>query len=66
MDVSGSASDLKRVRFEKQPAEGPTAAAVATASADSAVGEREVPEDEVSMVVSLPVEHQLPPQQVMS
>ena len=57
IDISGSASDLKRVRFEKQPAEGPTAAAAATASADSAVGEREVPEEEVSVFVSLPAEH---------
>ena len=48
---------MKRVRFEKQPAEGPTAAAAATASADSAVGKREVPEEEVSVFVSLPAEH---------
>ena len=48
---------MKRVRFEKQKAEGPAAAAAVRASADSAVGEREVPEDEVSNVVSLLVEH---------
>ena len=34
---------MKRVRFEKQPAEGPAVAAAATASADSAVEEKEVP-----------------------
>ena len=62
---------MKRVRFENQPAKGQAAGAAATASADPAVGEWEVPESEVSMVVSSAVAstggdtHQ-PPQQVTS
>ena len=69
-EISGNTTDVKRVRFENQPAEGPAVAAAAAtaASVHPTVEEREVPKYEVSVVVSSAVAsstHQ-PPQQVTS